>query len=292
MRQVVLLAVSLSVCAAASDTIKPLFETSSIAEYNQWLWQHRDEYPGFRPVRTQADFFSDSGAALPSQVLEYYSSLKGLVGLQTSSVHYLIDGDHCVVCYGRGRVVTSTAYDLHRHRLFERTGQVHPRFNLWFRDTEDSGAAWRHFHHQNPPAPESTQILDDDGKVVGVLPRVSAWRATSSGDTLIAAVSHSGTVVFDREARIRRRDSMFGTASRIAAISPAFNRQRWLVIGPTSSSGRTIAVALRYTEPTRTLPIPLRSGFSPKRARRPPSLENWTGTTASSCSGWETPLYW
>jgi hypothetical protein len=55
---------------------------------------------------------------------------------------------------------------------------------------------------------------------MAVLPRVSIQAASSSGDTLIAAVSDGGTLVFDRGAHVRWRDSMFGTASRIAAISP------------------------------------------------------------------------
>jgi hypothetical protein len=220
MRPIILMVLSLFACAAASDTIQPLYETSSTSGYNQWLLQHRTEYPEFRQVLTQADFFNDSGATLPSQVLEYGEKMKDLVGLQTPMERYLIEREHCIVSYGQGQVVTSTAYDLHRHRLFERTGQIYPRFNLWFRDTEDSTAAWRHFHPEIPSPPESTEVLDDEGKIVGVLPRVPMRLATSSGDTLIAVVSQNGTLVLDREARVRWQDGMFGTAPRVAAVSP------------------------------------------------------------------------
>ncbi|MBN2466115.1 hypothetical protein JXD38_10895 [candidate division WOR-3 bacterium] len=223
MKQHVLLIVSLLAFGAAQDTIKPLFEARSVAEYDRWLWKHRNEYPGFRPVRVRvgeehtgsgwtrltAIFLTDSGTELVRHV--YPDSWQGLRIQQVSNINVHEVGDHSVV-YRRG---ASTAYDRCGRKLFDSDGSTFPGFNLWFRDSE---------------SPESTQVLNDEGKAIGVLPRVSSWTATGSGDTLMAAVSGSGTIVFDRKARIRWRDSMFGTAPRIAAIS---------------SNGRTVAVVTR-----------------------------------------------
>ena len=213
MRQVVLLVVSVLTYAAASDTIKPLFETSSIAEYDRWLWQHRNEYPRFRPVRVRVGeersgsgwtrltsvFLTDSGTELVRHV--YPDSWQGIRVEQVSNINVNEAGDYSVV-YRRG---ARTAYGRYGRKLFDSDRGIFPRFNLWFRDSE---------------SPESTQVLNDEGKVIGVLPHVSMWTATGSGDTLMAAVSRSGTIVFDRRARIRWRDSLFGPASLIAAISP------------------------------------------------------------------------
>lgn len=237
MRPVVILVLSLFACAAASGSIKPLYETDSITAYDRWLWQHRNEYPGFRPVRVRvgeersgsgwtrltAVFLTDSGTELVRHV--YPDSWQGIRMEQVSNINVKEVGDYSVV-YRRG---VSTAYDRLGRKLFD--GGVYPRFNLWFRnikasDTVAEPRPW--LGHAQPS--ESTQVLDDEGKVIGVLPRVSTWTATGSGDTLFAAVSYGGTVVFDRTARVRWRDSLFGIASRIAAISP---------------DGRTVAVVTR-----------------------------------------------
>ena len=241
MRQVILLVLSFVACAAASDTIKPLFETRSIPEYNRWLLQHRDEYPWFRFVRTEYDFLTDS-VAIPPRNIHRDSSLllsgelgglqvqfrdlptsplSELGGLQVGFRDFIEDGDHCVVYRRNGRSVTSTVYDRHGRKLFETSGYIQHRFDLWFRDTaaRDSVLGQQPWPRHSQTA-ESTQVLNAEGEVVGVLPWLSIQGASSSGDTLIAAVSQSGTVVFDRRAGIRWRDSMFGAAARVAAISP------------------------------------------------------------------------
>ena len=239
MRPTILLVVFLVACAVASDTIKPLFETNSVTAYDRWLWQHRDEYPGFRPIRARAGaeqspsgwtratavFLTDSGTVLVRHVYSDSWDERGQVAPQIVRVNVTEDGDRLVVHHPAG----STTYDRFGRKLFD--GNAYPRFNLWFRniktnDTIPEMRAWL----AHPSESESTQMLDDSGKVIGVLPRVSIWTATGSGDTLMAAVSQSGTIVFDRGAEIRWRDSMFGTASRIAAISP---------------DGRTVAVVTR-----------------------------------------------
>jgi hypothetical protein len=227
MKQVILLFVTILAYATASDTIRPLFETSSIAEYDRWLWQHRNEYPRFRPVRVlvgeersgsgwtrlTAVFLTDSGTELVRHV--YPDSWQGLRIQQVSNINVTEAGDYSVV-YRRGG--GGTVYDRYGRELFD--GAPYPRFNLWFRDISGRDAnAHRHPWSEGVRESDSTQVLNDRGEVVGVLPRVSAWTATASGDTLMAAVT-GGTVVFDRSARIRWRDAMFGTAPRVAAISP------------------------------------------------------------------------
>jgi hypothetical protein len=239
MRPVVLLVLSLCTLAVASDTIVPLFETSSVNAYDRWLWQHRDEYPGFRPIRARAGaeqspsgwtratavFLTDSGTVLMRHVYSDSWDERGQVAPQVTLVNVTEDGDRLVVHHPAG----NTAYDRLGRKLFD--GDAHPRFNLWFRDISGKDTnAERHPWSRGVKVSDSTQVLNDEGRVVGVLPRVSVSTATGSGDTLMAAVSKSGTIVFDRRARIRWRDSLFGTASRIAAISP---------------DGRTVAVVTR-----------------------------------------------
>jgi hypothetical protein len=239
MKWVILSVAILAAFAAASDTIMPLFEARSVAEYNQWLEQHRDEYPNFRPVLTKDDFLTDS-VAFPSRNIHRDSStsplgefrlrfgdlpvvpLSELGGLQQGqSCSFVEDGDHCLVYRRNGRAVTSTAYDRYGRKLFETCGHIQHRFNLWFRDTttKDSLLEPQPWPRRSQAA-ESTQVIDDKGNVIGVLPRISIQGASSSGDTLIAAGSHDGTAVFDHKARVRWRDSMFGAAPRVAVISP------------------------------------------------------------------------
>jgi len=238
MRQILLLVVVLSSLATASDTIKPLFETSSVREYDRWLWQHRSEYTRFRPVRVRvgeecsgsgwtrlaAAFLTDSGTEFVRHV--YPDSWQGIRIQQVSNINVTEAGDYSIVYR---RVGGGTAYDRYGRKLFD--GAVYPRFNLWFRDISGKDTiAHRHPWSEGVSESDSTQLLNDEGEVVGALPRVSAWTATASGDTLVAAVSRSGVLVFDRRARIRWRDSLFGAASRIAAIS---------------QDGRTVAVVTR-----------------------------------------------
>ncbi|MCX6843494.1 MAG: hypothetical protein NTX53_14570 [candidate division WOR-3 bacterium] len=222
MRPIILFVISLFVSAVASDTIKPLFETDSVAAYNRWLEEHRDQYPRFRPVLTKADLSTDSAAGPTRQMRrDAVVPLSELVGLQVGFRDFFEDGDHCVVYHRDGRAVTSTAYDRYGRKLFETSGYIQHRFNLWFKDTtaQDSVPEQQPWRRHDQMA-ESTEVLNDEGEVVGVLPGLSIQGASSHGDTLIVAVSRSGTVVFDRRARIRWRDSMFGTAARVAAISP------------------------------------------------------------------------
>ena len=231
MRQVVLVVAALLAYAAASDTIKPLFETSSIAEYDRWLWQHRSEYPRFRPVRALVDeehsgsgwtrltsaFLTDSGTELVRHV--YPDSWQGIRIQQVSNINVTENGDYSAVYHRGAHAAGSTAYDRLGRKLFDSKRGIVPRFNLWFRDIETGDTiAGPHHLPGHTAETESTQVLNDSGEVIGVLPRLSV--ANSSGDTLIAAVFHSGTVVFDRDARVRWRDSMFGAAPRVAAISP------------------------------------------------------------------------
>jgi hypothetical protein len=139
---------------------------------------------------------------------------------QVPFVRFVNDSNHCVVHYGSGPNAATAAYDRHGRKLFERSGYVQHRFDMWFVGTEGSVASRRILHPELPSAPESTAVLDDDGKVVRVLPSAVVWRATSSGDTLIAAASSGAALVFDREAKVRWQDSMFGNATRLVAISP------------------------------------------------------------------------
>jgi hypothetical protein len=219
MRPVVLLALSLFACAAAGGSITPLFETDTITAYDRWLWQHRNEYPTFRPVRARAGeergssgwthptavFFTDSGTVLVRYVYPDSWDERGIVRQQMSYVNVTEDGDHLVVYHRGDRTAGSTAYDRSGRRLFDSEDGVIPRFNRWFRDSGPS---------------ESTQVLNDSGKVIGVLPRVNTWTASSSGDTLFAASSRNGAAVFDREARILWKDSPFRAAPHRVAISP------------------------------------------------------------------------
>ena len=217
MRPIALLVMSLLACVAASDTIKPLFETDSVTVYDRWLWQHRDEYPGFRPIRAlvgeeysgsgwtrlMSAFLTDSGTELVRYV--YPDSWQGIRVEQVSNINVTEDGDHVAVYHRGASAAGTTAFDRLGRKLFDSKRDIVPRFNLWFRDTRTS---------------DSTQVLNNNGKVIGVLPGLSIRAASGSGDTLIAAVSRRGTIVFDHSARIRWQDSMFGTAPRVAAISP------------------------------------------------------------------------
>jgi hypothetical protein len=220
MKHGVTLLVAALALAAARDAIKPFFEAGSIAEYNRWLAEHRDAYPDLRPVGTHPGLFTDSGAVLPSKVLEYQRESEHFVAPQTPYVRFVSDTDHCVVHYGYGPDAATAAYDRHGRKLFERPGYVQHRFNMWFAATRGSVASKRVLHPELPAEPESTGVLGDNGEVIGVLPGAVVWLATSSGDTLVAAASDGGALVFDREARIRWQDSVLGGATGLVAISP------------------------------------------------------------------------
>jgi|GEM_PF-6123902 len=233
MRWFVISLAVLSASAVANDTILPLFETDSMAVYNRWLWQHRSEYPGFRLVRARAGVeqspsgwkrpyaisFTDSGTVNTRYVYPDTWNDRVVVGPETlvqftsgPFVSVREDGDGFAVRRYAGRSGI-TAYDRQGRKLFDSEREVVPKFRLWFRDTRPSqlpDGTWT----------DSTQVLNDSGRIVGVLPYVSIWDASSSGDTLFAAASHRGTVVFDRRARVRWQGSRLGTESRVVAISP------------------------------------------------------------------------
>ena len=209
MRYITLLLVTILAYAAASDTIRPLFETSSIAEYDRWLWQHRSEYPGFRPVRAlvgaersasgwavpTAVCLTDSGTTLTRYV--YPDSWDRTADIQQVTRVSVTEDVGGFVVHRRGSTVGSTAYDQHGRKLFD--GDVYPRFNLWFRDFSGKDTlAGRKPCLEGAKESDSTQVLNERGEVVGVLPRVSMSTATASEDTLLAAVTASGTIVFVR----------------------------------------------------------------------------------------------
>jgi len=215
MKSLLTLVMSLCACAVAADTIKPLFETDSVAVYNRWLWRHREEYPNFRPVRALAGekrsnsgwvretvvFLTDSGPELMRYVYPDSWDDRRLVRRQVVSISVTEDGNHIAVHHRGG----TTAYDRSGRQLFQSRRDIVPRFGLWFRDARGS---------------DSTHVLDNSGKVLGVLPRISIWYTNSFKDSLIAAVSDSGVVVFDRGAKVRWQGSMFRSTPRVATISP------------------------------------------------------------------------
>jgi hypothetical protein len=113
------------------------------------------------------------------------------------------DGDRFAVCQWLGPNAGTIAYDRSGRRLFESGSRVlYPRFGLWFRNVYRS---------------ESTQVLNDSGRVIGVLPVIGSLK--SSGDTLFLAQSHAGTIVFDRRARILWRDGVLRPGPCLATIS-------------------------------------------------------------------------
>ena len=226
MRPCVFLLVSLLSLGRAQDTIKPLFETDAVTAYDRWLWDHRNEYPGFRMIRAQAGLeltlsgwtrlhavsFTDSGTVRKRYVYADSLDLRN-VALQMPCVSVDEDGDRFAVRRWLGSSEGTTAYDRLGRKLFDSGREVFPRFGLWFSDIWTS---------------ESTQVLNDRGLVIGVLPGVSISSASSSGDTLFVATSRAGAIVFDRKARVRWRDgvprgpyvatiSADGRAVRIAA---------------------------------------------------------------------------
>jgi hypothetical protein len=229
MRQAVLLVVSLFVHAAASDTIKPLFETDSVTTYDRWLWQHRNEYPRFRPFRARTGTeqspsgwkrsyvisFTDSGTVQARYVYPDSWDDRGRVQQQMIRIVIAEDGDRLAVRRWYAPTAGSTAYDGSGRKLFDSDRELVPRFGLWFRDTRMS---------------ESTQVLNDSGLVIGVLPGASIRGASSSGDTLFVAPSRAGTIAFDRAARILWRDNVARAAPHVATISP---------------DGREVAIAAR-----------------------------------------------
>lgn len=218
MNSTILLISFLIGAAPADGRINPLFETDSIAAYNRWLWQHRSEYPAFRPTRAHATvitgssgwtrpavtFLTDSGTVLSRYVFPDSWDDRRMVQRQVSDCHATEDGDYVAVYLRGSSAARYTAFDRFGRKLFESKYEVFPRFNRWFRDTE---------------GPESTQVLDDSGKVVGVLPRAYARTANSSGDTLFAVLTARGAMVFDSRMRVVWQSRPLG-APRAAAISP------------------------------------------------------------------------
>jgi hypothetical protein len=227
MRQVILLITSLSVCAAASDTIKSLFESRSIPEYDRWLWHNRSDYPGLRPIRAQvgveqspsgwgrlyAVSYTDSGTVCNRHVYPDSWNLRSVV--QMSPITIKEDGDRFAVRRWMGPAARITAYDRMGRKLFDSALGVVPGFGLWFRAVRGA---------------ESTQVLNDSGSVIGVLPSLSIGNMGSSGDTLFVAPSRAGTIVFDRKARVRWQDGVSRAGPYVATIS---------------SGGREVAVAAR-----------------------------------------------
>ncbi len=228
MRWVTLLLASLLAYAVASDTIKPLFETDAITAYDRWLWDHRNEYPGFRMIRAQAGLeltpsgwtrlyavsFTDSGTVRKRYVYPDSLDLRN-VALQMFCVSVAEDGDRFAVRRWLGPNAGTTAYDRLGRKLFDSGRDVFPRFGLWFRDIGES---------------ESTQVLNDRGLVIGVLPGASIRTASSSGDTLFVATSRAGTIVFDRNAKVHWRDDIPRSGPYVPTIS---------------SDGREVRIAAR-----------------------------------------------
>jgi hypothetical protein len=191
MRPWVLVLASVLSLGAAQDTIKPLFETSSIPEYDKWLWLHRKEYPRFRPARTlvgversgsgwlipTATCLTDSGTTLNRYV--YPDSWDMTEDIQQiARIVFTEDGGFIV--HRRGHTDGSTAYDRSGRELFD--GVAYPRFNLWFRDVWRTDTLRKeHPWWQDTNDADSTQVLNERGEAVGMLPRVSMSTATTSG---------------------------------------------------------------------------------------------------------------
>lgn len=194
MRPLVLLIVSLWSLGVAQDTIKPLFETRSIADYDRWLWQHREEYPGFRRVRAQASeeltlsgwvhavvtWFSDSGTTDKRYVFPDSLSFSKMAAVQMDLITVAEDSGRLAVRRWFGPNAGTTTYDRFGRKLFNSALEVTPNLGFWWTDISDH---------------ESTQITNDSGRVVCVLPEVTG-RIISSGDTLFVAPTRAGVVVF------------------------------------------------------------------------------------------------
>jgi hypothetical protein len=215
-----ILLISILVGVAPVDgSITPLFETDSITAYNRWLWQHRSEYPAFRPTRAQATvitgssgwtrpvvtFWTDSGTVLSRYAFPDSWDDRRMVQRQAFDCYAVEDGDYLSVYHRGSSTAKYTAFDRFGRKLFDSRRNIIRRFGRWF-------SSW------GPR--DSIEMLDDSGDVIGALPSVSIGSASSLGDTLIAASSGRTITVFDHNARIVWQGSPFGGAFQSGVISP------------------------------------------------------------------------
>lgn len=232
----------LSVCASGFGDnlhLRVVVDASSPAEYNRWVWQHRAECSGLRPVYITYDsshhrdvfewpaisFWSDSGPLLTHRILPDSQPVGPQAGAMCDISRNF---DQLTVRSGISGFAMSDRFG---RRLF-----TDPH-----RPEGITSGRWARFARYPPVM----VLLDDSGNVLSAIPSPGPARILHTGDSVFALHAESSVVLLDRDGRVlwrsRKLKSPFAAAIGPNGYSVAAATDDSLVIC-SPSRARTIVL--------------------------------------------------